>query len=49
MNVLVWGREASRERARNDGYLVAESKRAFFESCDVVSLHMRLVPTLGES
>ncbi|HZM97665.1 MAG TPA: D-2-hydroxyacid dehydrogenase family protein [Vicinamibacterales bacterium] len=44
MNVLVWGREASRERARNDGYLVAQSKRAFFESCDVVSLHMRLVP-----
>ena len=44
MNVLVWAREASRDRARRDGYSVAESKRAFFESCDVVSLHLRLVP-----
>ena len=35
---------ASRERARSDGYPVAHSKRAFFESCDVISLHMRLVP-----
>src|SRR5207342_1060036 len=43
MNVLVWGREASRERARSDGYQVAESKRAFLESCDVISLHLRLV------
>ncbi len=43
MNVLVWARKASLERARSDGYAVAESKRAFFESCDVISLHMRLV------
>ncbi|MCB0195506.1 MAG: D-2-hydroxyacid dehydrogenase family protein [Anaerolineae bacterium] len=43
MNVLVWAREASLERARRDGYAVAQSKRAFFESCDVLSLHMRLV------
>jgi len=43
MNVLVWAREASRKRARSDGYVVAESKRAFLESCDVISLHMRLV------
>jgi D-3-phosphoglycerate dehydrogenase / 2-oxoglutarate reductase len=43
MNVLVWGREASRERARRDGYATAPSKRAFFESCDVLSLHLRLV------
>lgn len=43
MNVLVWARQASLERARRDGYLVAQSKRAFFESCDVLSLHMRLV------
>jgi D-3-phosphoglycerate dehydrogenase len=44
MNVLVWARQASLERARLDGYAVAESKRAFLESCDVISLHMRLVP-----
>lgn len=27
-----------------DGYAVAESQAAFYETCDVVSLHMRLVP-----
>lgn len=43
MNVLVWARQASLERAGRDGYSVAQSKRAFFESCDVLSLHMRLV------
>ena len=43
MNVLVWAREASLERARSDGYAAAQSKRVFFESCDVISLHMRLV------
>jgi len=43
MNVLVWAREPSRQRAAADGYQAAPSKRAFFESCDVISLHMRLV------
>jgi D-3-phosphoglycerate dehydrogenase / 2-oxoglutarate reductase len=43
MNALVWARQASLERARRDGYSVAHSKRMFFESCDVLSLHMRLV------
>ena len=43
MNVLVWAREATREKARADGYAVAASKEAFFEACDVISLHMRLV------
>jgi len=43
MNVLVWARAASLERARSDGYAAATSKRAFLESCDVISLHMRLV------
>src|SRR5262249_44106321 len=43
MKVLVWAREASLQRARGDGHAVAPSKRAFFESCDVISLHMRLV------
>ena len=43
MNVLVWAREASLQRARSDGHAVAQSRRAFFESCDVISLHMRLV------
>jgi D-3-phosphoglycerate dehydrogenase / 2-oxoglutarate reductase len=43
MDVLIWGREASRQRAAADGYQTAQSKRAFFQACDVVSLHMRLV------
>jgi D-3-phosphoglycerate dehydrogenase len=43
MNVLVWAREPSLARAEADGYDVAPSKRAFYEQCDVVSLHMRLV------
>ncbi len=43
MNVLVWAREASLQRARSDGYAVAQTRREFFETCDVLSLHMRLV------
>ena len=43
MNVLVWAREASLQRARADGHAVAQGRQAFFESCDVLSLHMRLV------
>jgi D-3-phosphoglycerate dehydrogenase / 2-oxoglutarate reductase len=43
MNVLVWAREQSLQRARGDGHEAAASKRAFFEACDVLSLHMRLV------
>ena len=43
MNVRVWSREGSLARARSDGYLPAESRAAFFEDCDVVSLHLRLV------
>jgi D-3-phosphoglycerate dehydrogenase len=44
MNVVVWGRDASLARARADGYATARSKAEFFESCDIVTLHMRLVP-----
>jgi D-3-phosphoglycerate dehydrogenase / 2-oxoglutarate reductase len=40
---MVWAREASRQRARQEGFVVAESKASFFEQCDVLSLHMRLV------
>jgi D-3-phosphoglycerate dehydrogenase len=47
MNVLVWAREPSLQRAHGDGYAVAQSKRALFESCDVISLHMRLVKETG--
>ena len=43
MRVVVWAREATRARARADGWEVAASKEAFFAECDVLSLHMRLV------
>ena len=43
MKVLVWARPASRDRAQNDGWEVAASKEAFFERCDIITLHMRLV------
>ena len=43
MKVLVWAREPALARARADGYEIAGSKQEFFEQCDVLSLHMRLV------
>jgi D-3-phosphoglycerate dehydrogenase len=43
MKVVVLAREATLLKARADGYATASSKAAFFEECDVVSLHMRLV------
>jgi len=43
MDVRVWAREPSRMRAQRDGYEPAASKEAFFEECDVLSLHMRLL------
>ncbi len=42
MKVVAWGSEASLARARADGFIVAGSKEAFFEECDVISLHLRL-------
>jgi len=43
MQVRVWGREAAHAKASADGYVAAKSKQAFFEECDVITLHMRLV------
>src|SRR4029078_589023 len=43
MNVRVWARDASRQRARDEGYETAASRETFYEQSDVVSLHMRLV------
>ncbi len=44
MKVLVWARDATRANAVADGYEAAASKQQFFKSCDVISLHMQLVP-----
>jgi D-3-phosphoglycerate dehydrogenase len=42
MDILVWASEASRARAVADGFAVADSKEAFFEQSDIVTLHLRL-------
>jgi len=42
MTVMVWGSESARTRATQDGLLVAANCEAFFEECDVISLHLRL-------
>jgi D-3-phosphoglycerate dehydrogenase len=44
MNVTVWSRAESLARARAEGRTPAPSREAFFASCDVLSLHLRLVP-----
>jgi D-3-phosphoglycerate dehydrogenase / 2-oxoglutarate reductase len=44
MNVVVWGRQTTMEKARADGHALARSREIFFSSSDVVSLHVRLVP-----
>jgi D-3-phosphoglycerate dehydrogenase len=44
MDVLAWGREASRTAAAADGRRVAESQQDLFERADVLSLHVRLTP-----
>ncbi len=45
MRVVVWGSDEARARALADGFDVATSRRGFFESADVLSLHLRLSDT----
>jgi D-3-phosphoglycerate dehydrogenase len=42
MKVVALGREASTAKAREAGYEVAASREAFFESADIVTLHLPL-------
>ena len=42
MHVTVWGSEAARNRAVADGLQASASKEAFFETSDVLSMHLRL-------
>lgn len=41
-SVLVWGSEASREKAVSDGFSKADSKESFFQIPDIITLHLRL-------
>jgi D-3-phosphoglycerate dehydrogenase len=43
MDVQIWGREASRHAAEADGYKACHTKESFFESADVLTVHVRLV------
>jgi D-3-phosphoglycerate dehydrogenase / 2-oxoglutarate reductase len=43
MRVQVWGSEAARARAADDGLTVPRSRREFFGTSDVVSVHLRLL------
>lgn len=43
MRILVWGRDASRERARAEGHEIAQSKEALFATSDVLALCLRLL------
>ena len=42
MHVTVWGSDSARQAAERDGFAVAPSYQEFFETCDVISLHLRL-------
>jgi len=44
MPVVIWARPESLNRAAADGLATAGTKQELFESCDVLSLHVRLVP-----
>ena len=45
MKILIWASETSRSQAKVDGFDVAKDKAAFFEECDILSLHLRLYDT----
>ncbi len=45
MDVMVWGRDESRNKAISDGYRAAANRQAFFEESDVLSLHLRFNET----
>ena len=43
MNVQVWGSKRAQEEARSAGLQVPGSREQFFASCDVLTVHQRLV------
>lgn len=44
MNVIWWASENGRRKAASDGEKVAQSRSAFFATCDIISIHVRLKP-----
>jgi D-3-phosphoglycerate dehydrogenase len=41
MNILIWGRQGSLDRAKELGYEPAKSREDFFSRSDIISLHLR--------
>lgn len=41
-NILVWGRSTSTAKAEGKGFTAAASREAFFKSCDIISVQLRL-------
>lgn len=42
MNVFVWGSSSAKNRALQNGHMIAPSCEDLFATCDIVSLHLRL-------
>lgn len=47
-SVLVWGSETSRKKAEEDGFSQAETKALFFQTADIITLHLRLTDKTQE-
>ncbi|PHM39729.1 D-3-phosphoglycerate dehydrogenase [Xenorhabdus mauleonii] len=43
MKVQVWGSERAQNQARQEGLLVPDSREAFFQTSDAITVHQRLV------
>lgn len=44
MQVSIWGSVFSRNEAKKVGYHIPSSKKHFFSDCDIISIHLRLLP-----
>ncbi len=42
MDVLIWGRESSREKSKEDGFIFADNKDFFFSNSDIITIHLPL-------
>lgn len=43
LDVEILGSERAQKEAQQDGFSIAKSRAEFFQSCDIVSVHLRLV------
>lgn len=43
--VFVWGSEKSMKQSESDGFAQVKTKESFFEEMDIITLHLRLLPS----